>query len=478
MTNQARAEHRATVRTRLYRAVRVLTGVALIVLGVFYERIVRVENAPFRRFLLTTGGLLVASGFVFLIPPKYHPSRLRLFRSVFNQRLRMPTEVKAYLGIMIVLATGSMLGHSNTLLLVFALMAAPFILNGWIVYAMLQQVRVARHLPQRAGAGETFSVELQLHNDRRMLSSRLMRLEDQISNGREELSGRVLMFRVPAGESRRAGYRVRLMQRGVWRFGPIVVSSRFPFGLGERGRFFETHDELLVHPRTGELSAAWWRRVRGEDHISDQQRATRGVYDDEFRQIREYRQGDAVRNIHWRTSARVNDLMVREFQQNREHDAVVLLDLWRPEEADFDVRVELAASFAASVCREMSRSMRDADVAFLISGTTQLVVSGKPTTELWTRILDGLALCGGSPRADAAWLAEQAAPFLSEGLRPILITTRTVDSTEGNGGQGNALGRSAHVVVVDEHELADIFSLDPATVPAVVAAASPREAVA
>ena len=44
--------------------------------------------------------------------------------------------------------------------------------------------------------------------------------------------------------------------------------------------------------------------------------------------IPEYRPGDAIRRIHWRTSARADELMVREFEENRDEDAALLVDLW------------------------------------------------------------------------------------------------------------------------------------------------------
>lgn len=435
-------------------------------LGFFYEQLVHFRNVPFRIFLVVSGAGLIFWGVSFLVPNRFRPSRFAWYRRLYRERLSMPTEVLAYLTIMIVLATGSMLGHSNTLLLVFSLMAGPFVLNGWIVYVMLRRLRVDRKLPARVGAGQTFPVEITIHNDRRYLSSRLMRVEDSITNGREELSGRVLFFRIPTKENRSAAYRVRLMQRGRYRLGPVLVSSRFPFGLGERGRYFETHSELLVHPQIGELSPTWWSRVRGEDRVVEQQRIRNGVFDDEFKQIREYRQGDAVRRIHWRTSARVNDLMVRDYHQNREHDAMLLVDLWTGRGVD-QTRIEMACSFVASICHELSRTMNDAEVGFFLAGETNIAVTGKPTPEFWHRVLDALATCVAGRNTDTDWLAEQAQSMRLENMRPILVTTRDAQlpfEGESNGQRENgsaAAIRAAHVVHATEDGLRDVFRLEP-----------------
>lgn len=442
-----------------YRVIRISFGALLILFGIFYEQIIFYPNTPFRTFLIAAGLALVWWGLAFLIPDRWRLSRFRWFRRILRDRFRTPPEVLAYLAIMIILATGSMLGHSNTLLLVFGMMAGPFLLNGWIVYVMLQRLKVERTAPERVGAGDTFSVDLTIHNGRRYLSSRLLRAEDQIANAHEELSGRVLYFRIPAKEARTASYRVRLLQRGRYALGPTLASSRFPFGLGERGRYFETPGEILVHPPIGELSPSWWRRVMGEDRIVNEQRARNGVFEDDFRQIREYRQGDAIRSIHWRTSARMNELMVKEFHENREHDAVLLVDLFDVAD-DREFLTELAASLTATICHELSRSLRDANVGFFLSGAENVAVTGTSSHEIWGQVLDALAICELSKNASTAWLAEQAATFRQDGLEPILITTRPPGAQLDFGDNVSAAAvRAAHVVHVNRAELRDIFQL-------------------
>jgi uncharacterized protein (DUF58 family) len=441
-------QHGNQNRKVMFSVLRFLMGTVIILSGVFKFR----ENRLIQGLLIVAGVVYLSWSFGHMIPDRWKPSRSRLFRRVYRERLRMPTEVLVYIVIMITLACGSMLGHSNTLLLVFSLMAGPFILNGWVVYAMLQRVEVERELPQSAGAGETFSVHITLRNKRRFLSSRLMRVADTISNKREVLKGRVLFFRVPVQEARTASYRVRLMQRGAYELGPTLVSSRFPFGLGERGRYFETPGEILIHPQIGELSPAWWRRVLGEDRQAHNLRARRGVFDDEFKQIREYRPGDPIRSIHWRTSARKDDLMVREFQETREHDAVLMVELWQsPNADDAELRTELAASFAATVCHQFASTMHNSNVAFFLSGSENVSIVGKASPDTWNQILNALARCSASPKADLEWLEQQLSDTRGSDQSPIFVTTRGADEKPDN------LGSRGHVVHATPSDLESIF---------------------
>ncbi len=61
---------------------------------------------------------------------------------------------------MIVIFSGSLLGRSNMLMLVFSMMAGPFVVNGWITYSMLKRTAVERVVPERVMAGEPITVEL------------------------------------------------------------------------------------------------------------------------------------------------------------------------------------------------------------------------------------------------------------------------------------------------------------------------------
>ena len=99
---------------------------------------------------------------------------------------------------MIVLFVGALLGRSNPLLLVFALMAGPFVANAWVSFVLLKRLTVRRYLPERVMAGEPTSVELALTNQKTRLSAWVMMLRDQITSPEERLPAEVL---IPPGSA-------------------------------------------------------------------------------------------------------------------------------------------------------------------------------------------------------------------------------------------------------------------------------------
>ncbi len=305
---------------------------------------------------------------------------------------------------MLTLAVGALLGQQNMPLLVFGMMAGPFILNGWIVYGMLKGISVHRLVPQRASVGEYVVVQVETHNAKRMLASHLLEVRDQISGDAisgsdKDVEGVVTFFRVPPRESRTGRYQIRFARRGRYVFGPARVSSRFPLGIGERGQMLTETDELIVHPQVGRLLPGWKRQQKELAESNQRVMSRPGVFDDEFNRIREYRIDDNPRSIHWRSSARCGELMVREFQQNRRADSLVILDLPMLPEFLFD-DMEMAIGLAATICVEQTKASSGNNYVLGIATDAEIVVSSRFPGGFRDDALDALAVCQPSQKAD------------------------------------------------------------------------------
>jgi uncharacterized protein (DUF58 family) len=358
-----------------------------------------------------------------------------------------------YLLIMIVLFIGSIVGRSNMLMMVFAMMVGPFILNGWITFAMLRGIRIERHLPKRTMAGEPVSVELVLHNRRRWLSSWLSTVSDLIANREERVEGSVIFTRVPPHQHRSTDYQLRPMRRGRYRFGPLRVTTRFPLGLVERSESFKDTGELLVYPRLGRLTSAWRHEERLAAELVPQRESSPGVFDDEFHGLREYRWGDNPRAIHWQTSARRNQIMVREFYQSRDRNLLVLLDLVQPAHAapDAEEQIELCLSFAATICVEHMRQSRDARLHVAADGTEFFLWEGQSRPSNIESMLDTLAVFKASGTPNVTRMAEFAQAKRSPTTRVLFITTRKSRGDHGRGRwreelRAAGLGGEVHVL--------------------------------
>ena len=358
-----------------------------------------------------------------------------LSRAGKSSRVVVPREGVGFLAIMLTLAVGALMGHRNMPLLVFGMMAWPFVLNGAIVYRMLQGITVVRRAPRRAVVGEFIAVELEVTNNKKIMASHMLEVRDRISgqrlkNRRRDDEGMVTFVRVPGQESRVGRYQLKFGARGRYELGPVRVSSRFPMGIGERGQLFPITSELIVHPNLGQLLPAWTRQQKELSESNDRLYSRPGLFDDEFHRIREYRAGDNPRSIHWRSTARRGELMVREHHQNRHSDSLVLLDLpelesWTIEES------EMAISLAATICAEQSRSSSGSSYLLAIATKQPVVVTSRSPAGFREEALDALAMCERSKRASLTdIIAAVVSGYNLYDERMILITPRPKEAEE------------------------------------------------
>ena len=380
-------------------------------------------------------GVLLMLWGIRLVATRFGPKVGRRVSRLNRQRVMLPREGMMYLLIMIVAFVASLIGRSNMLMLVFSIMAGPFILNGWVTFSLLKHNRLQRRLPRRAMVGELLSVEILMQNRKLWFSSWLMLVRDRVGrDGKKSLlvtddsvlEPAVLFASVRPGQERTARYRLRLNRRGRYLFGPLEVSTRFPLGLVERGFITDVSGELIVHPQLGYLTSAWRRDARLAAEMVTRQQTQRGMFEDEFHHLRDYRPGDNPRDIHWRTSARMNDLMVREFHQSRDRGLILLLDLWqpdRPQPDDLD-RVEFAVSFAATICVDHLRQTRGVEQHLLIAGADIADVRADAGSGAIEALLDSLALAQAGRCDGLAEIVARAAQEQSSLHRTVLISSR------------------------------------------------------
>lgn len=388
----------------------------------------------------------------------YLESRGEIGRATTSKRPQavLPRQGIVYLLILVVLFIGSIVGQENMLMLVFAMMVGPFVLNGWITFMTLRRIQIDRRLPARSMAGDPVSIEIELSNNRRLLSSWLANVTDLIVSREERVTGTVMFARVPPRQSRTADYRLRPMRRGRYDLGPLKVSTRFPFGLVERGALFANRSQLLVYPRLGLLTSAWRHEERMAAELVPQREMSAGVFDDEFHGLREFRWGDNPRAIHWQTSARRNEIMVREFYQSRDQNLIVLLDLALSSSADTQAveQAESALSLAATVCVEHMRQSRDAKLYVAADGTEFFKWEGQARPSNIESMLDTLAVVELSPQPDLARLAEFARLKRSPTTRVLLLTTRRQAAESRSAANGlhdtlSAAGLGSEVQIVE-----------------------------
>ncbi|QGV81074.1 DUF58 domain-containing protein [Streptomyces ficellus] len=192
-----------------------------------------------------------------------------------------------------------------------------------VLYRTRYQVAGSRRLsPQRVPAGAEARVHLRMENVSRMPTGLLM-LQDHVPYVLGPRP-RFVLDRVEAGGRREVSYRVRSDLRGRYPLGPLQLRLSDPFGMCELARSFSAYDLLTVIPRTEPLPPG---RLPGDasGYGEGRQRSLALAGEDDVIP-REYRYGDDLRRVHWRSTARYGELMVRREEQPQRARCTVLLD--------------------------------------------------------------------------------------------------------------------------------------------------------
>lgn len=206
--------------------------------------------------------------------------------------------------------------------------------------------------PDRLMRGDPSQVTLGISNASRIFGASLV-ARDRLRPGG---SVPVPLVRLRPGRTTEVSYPVPTMRRGVVRIGPLQVSRRDPLGLVRVIRRYGDSVQVWVRPRVHTIAAVPVGLSRSMDGRVD--RIPRGSIT--FSALREYVIGDDLRHVHWRTSARVGELMVREHVDTSLPRIVVLLDdraeaHLTPEggaESTFEAACEAAASVIVAAIRE------------------------------------------------------------------------------------------------------------------------------
>ncbi|MEH1098439.1 DUF58 domain-containing protein [Micromonospora sp. CPCC 205561] len=171
--------------------------------------------------------------------------------------------------------------------------------------------------PDRVARGEPAAMTLTVRNAGRLRSASLV-AEDRCG----DRAVPVPLLRLRPGRDTTVRYDVPTSRRGVVPVGPLRVTRRDPLGLVALARPYGGTVPVWVHPRVHPLSAVPTGAGRSLDGRVD--RVPHGSIT--FDSLREYVVGDELRRVHWRTSARVGELMVRENVDTSLPRIVVLLD--------------------------------------------------------------------------------------------------------------------------------------------------------
>ena len=220
------------------------------------------------------------------------------------------------------------------------------LIGGAVAFVRWRQVTVEAHRtlhPPRVHAGASSRVDLEVHNASPRRTP-VLSVRDPFARGWRW--ARFLVAPLHPGARSRAAYRLPTDQRGIFDIGPLEIGISDPFALATTTTKVAGVTTLTVYPAIERVEPL--PTSQGHDPMagSDQPSAMIGV-GDEFYALRPYEVGDDTRRVHWPSTARTGELMIRQDEMPWQGRATILLDV-RASVHD-DASLEAAVSAAASL---------------------------------------------------------------------------------------------------------------------------------
>lgn len=368
-----------------------------------------------------------------------------------RRRVSIGREGLYYVFVLTFIVGGATLRDVNLLFILAGMMIGPLLFNWRMVVQTVRRLDVHRRLPEQVFAGRAFHVELRGHNRHWRMAGWTMVIEDPIvplgddaeskkvrAAHRKGTYGKVVLPFISAGESGTGSYRLVLPRRGRYRFGPCHVFTRFPLGLVRASAEQGTRESLIVCPRIGELEPSWLNLIDSDSFGHHQMHYQQGPIDGDYYGLREWRPGDSRRWIHWRTTARIGRLAVRQFEQQQNRDLLLILDLWQPESPTDEERgrTEYAISLAATMVDDLTRQ----------GGGRMTLAQAAQQEGIWTstlsgmfvqQIMDRLALAEPCSDDRLEGILNDSITGVRHGARVLVVSTRParLESMLDRGGQ-------------------------------------------
>jgi uncharacterized protein (DUF58 family) len=282
---------------------------------------------------------------------------------------------------------------------------------------------VQREMPGGAHQGDIVDVRLKVRSVNPLPKLHLS-IADDLPTGLSSLHPEPLTLYLPPRGTDQVEYALQVGRRGLHTLPGVRVLSTDLLGIWTLETRVPVVSEMLVYPRVVPLPS-WALPERVGGGYSPLEISERQGEGSSFFGIREYRPGDPLRHVHWRSAARWGQLAVIEWEREESVDALLAIETREGTEIELGsgTTLDLAAGLAASIASIILSN--GASLRLLAPGATEWRVAPERGMQSLPRILDVLARMKAVASSSAAAELRQVAPHLAPGtliywLSPVL----------------------------------------------------------
>ncbi|TWT84821.1 hypothetical protein CA13_63020 [Planctomycetes bacterium CA13] len=323
---------------------------------------------------------------------------------------------------------GGALRGFNLLLVIAGVLVGALLMQWRWSRSSLVALSIQRRLPEEVFAGQSFKIKYKIRNHSQWMTLWMLRVTDLVSSSNEIglLDVKATQERIRRGTEASCEVERVARARGLWNFGPIAVSSSFPLDLMTCQIVNEQPETLTVYPKLVKLRRGWQRVLLSDQGGVAKTSQQSGRSEGEFFALRQWQHGDILRWIHWRSTARMNEPVVCQYDQPRRYDLCLLVDAYLPEGSD-DESVEAAISFVATVALQLGASGSNRMVV-AVAGAEAAAAPAGGTIEDQRRLLRVLAVSKPTARPVIVEALEKAKAVTGRFRNVLVVSPRSQDA--------------------------------------------------
>ena len=270
-----------------------------------------------------------------------------------------------YIGGILLISLAALNTGNNLLFLILATLIAIIIMSGILSSISLSGVGMRLELPQHIFAGQTVRAIVQMENEKLTLPSFSLRVEGA-KNERAGAAAAVLDTPVyfpylPRKGRTQQSVPITFARRGAYRQDAFRIVTRFPFGFLQKARRVELRTEAIVYPSV-DPTQELFEVMGGLQGALESMSKGRGQ---DLYALRDYLPTDSARHVHWKASARLGSLLVREFTRDDDCRVLLVLDP-HMDPHDAGDRFERAVTLCAGIAWQLFE--RNAQLQFRTAG--------------------------------------------------------------------------------------------------------------
>lgn len=202
----------------------------------------------------------------------------------------------------------------------FSLLFLSYLLSFLLTF----NLDIKRYVPEAAYEDDRVGVSIKLRN-RLLLLDQSIEIEDNFTAATVEQRKKIIFLNGFGRGSLTFNYQATCFKRGYYKIGPFQIKIFEPLGFFYIQKQLPVFSYLTVYPRIFQVRNLSFVLGHLAPRFGEQTTRISGDYE-EFYGIREYHKEDGWRRIHWRSSARRAELMVRHFEQSSQWKATLVLD--------------------------------------------------------------------------------------------------------------------------------------------------------